>query len=100
MYADNAKIFKYAHLIARLAYEDEFRETFTKDPNKVLEEMGIGSVNFPPGKACKLPSKELLQQQYQDRLSTLSLSVHEPSWAVLCDGKVTAPAPGSSPRKP
>lgn len=100
MDADNADIIKYAHLIARLAYEDTFRETFKENPKKVLEEMGIGGVDDFPEGVCKLPSKEDLQKEYQNRLRVLLIGVHNPSWTVLCEGSVAAPAPGSSPRRP
>ena len=100
MLSDNQQeLFKYAHLVSRLAYEDDFRESFTKDPRGVLTALGISLDGFP-SEPCKLPSKEYLQQQYEAVLRNLTLEVHSPGWSALGCGSVPEAAPDRSPPKP
>jgi hypothetical protein len=83
MDATKADIVKYAHLIAKLAYDDDFRETFKENPREVLQGMGfVGVEKFP--EKCVLLSKERLQEEYQNRLHTIAFGKHEPGWSVLC----------------
>lgn len=79
-------IIKFAHLIARLAYEDAFRDAFSADPRKVLEQMGIplDAMSLPkPGESFKLASKEVLQKEYKDRLSSIAQSNSTPGYALI-----------------
>lgn len=70
-------IIKYAHLVAKLAYDDKFRDDFSKAPEQVLKNMGIDTSNFskddyplPIGR-CPLADKAILQREYEDRLSAI-----------------------------
>lgn len=71
-------IVKYADLLARLAYDDDFRARFEADPRAVLKtEMGI---DLDPGATpIKLPPKEVLQTEYRKRLSAVTSG---PDWPM------------------
>lgn len=79
-------IIKFAHLIAKLAYDDDFRASFSADPRKVLEEMGIALDAFSlpaPGEPFTLASKEILQKEYEDRLAGMISPSSGPHYALI-----------------
>ena len=81
-------IVKYAHLIARLAYEDDFRQRFIADPKATLTEIGIVDLedkDCPPPEllASRLASKETLQKEYEDRLLRIAIQRNTPAYSLL-----------------
>jgi hypothetical protein len=75
-------IAKYAHLLAKLAYEDDFRARFTADPQGVLAAMGIEDAKYLPDEVV-LPAKEILQKEYEERLIRIAIRPSMPMAGLL-----------------
>jgi hypothetical protein len=75
-------IAKYANLLAKLAYEDDFRQRFTADPRGTLVAMGINDPEHLPDKVV-LPPKETLQKEYEDRLLRIAIRPSMPMAGLL-----------------
>ena len=75
-------IAKYATLLAKLAYEDDFRHSFTADPRGTLAAMGIADAEHLPDEVV-LPAKEILQKEYEDRLVRIAIRPTMPMAGLL-----------------
>lgn len=75
-------IAKYATLLAKLAYEDDFRDRFTADPQGTLAAMGIVDAKHLPDQVV-LPAKEILQKEYEDRLIRIAIRPTMPMTGLL-----------------
>ena len=77
-------IAKYAHLLAKLAYEDDFRQRFSADPVKALADVGIVDPKDPNlSKPVVLASKETLQKEYEERLIKIAIQATMPMAGLL-----------------
>ncbi|HWN66766.1 MAG TPA: hypothetical protein VNM90_03950 [Haliangium sp.] len=75
-------ITKYANLLAKLAYEDDFRQRFTADPRGTLAAMGIVDPKDLPDQVVLAP-KEILQKEYEDRLLRIAVRPSMPMAGLL-----------------
>jgi len=77
-------IIKFAHLLARLAYEDDFRQRFVTAPAQALADMGIDPETARlPAPPFELPSKERLQKEHELLLQRFAKETTQPMHVLI-----------------